>query len=131
MAGKANEYQGRWVEGTYILANGLVNGYPHWLMLGGSQAIWFNKVTSSWFVGSKKNLGTNTGGIGGPAGKDSYPNEIKQGLRYYGSGAWNEAVPNDIIFKAIGTFFKPLLHKINSSLFPSQSSIQPFQKLLI
>ena len=120
MAGKAKEKQGKWVEGTYILGDSLVNGYPHWLLKtgDGSQAIWFNKVTSSWFVGTKEVLGTNTGGIGGPNGKDSYPNEIKQGWRYVTDpdDPWADATPSEIIFKAIGTFFKPLLNKINSAL---------------
>ena len=124
MPGKAKEEQGGgWDgrDGTYILADGLVNGYPHWLLKtgDGSQAIWFNKVTSSWFVGPKKDLGTNTGGISGPNGKDSYPNEIKQGWRYgdlvQGTPTFLDLGPNDVIFKAIGTFFKPLLNKINSA----------------
>ena len=100
MAGKAKEEQGRFVEGTYILGDGLVNGYPHWLKTDGSQAIWFDKVGSSWLVFTKENLGTNTGGIGGPKGKDSYPNEIKQGWTF--TPGWQDAGPNDVIFKAIG-----------------------------
>ena len=87
-----------------------------------SQAIWFNKVTSSWFVFPKEFLGTNTGGIAGPNGKDSYPNEIKQGWKYAENGVFVDAGPNDVIFKAIGTFFKPSLHKFNSTLCPSQNS---------
>ena len=102
MAGKANEYQGRWVEGTYILADGPVNGYPHWLKTSdGSQAIWFDKDGSSWLVFSKEYLGSKTGGIAGPNGKDSYPNEIKQGWQY-SDNDWHDAGPNDVIFKAIG-----------------------------
>ena len=92
-------------EGTYILSDSLVNGYPYWLKTGdGSQAIWLNKVTSSWLVGPKSNLGTKKGGIGGPNGKDSYPNEIKQGWRYGDrtAGGFVDAGPNDVIFKAIG-----------------------------
>ena len=128
LSGKVKEEQSKygrewWLEGTYILADSLVNGYPHWLKTDGSQAIWFNKIGSAWLGHKKENLGTDIGGIAGPKGKDSYPNEIKQGLRYYGSGAWNEAVPNDIIFKAIGTFFKPSLHKINSTFFSSLNRI--------
>ena len=121
MAGKAKEELSS-KAGTYILSDSLVNGYPHWLKTGdGSQAIWFNKVTSSWFVGPKKDLGTNTGGISGPNGKDSYPNEIKQGWRYgdlvQGTPTFLDLGPNDVIFKAIGTFFKPFLYNINSTLF--------------
>ena len=105
MAGKAKEDQS-WRAGSYVLANGLVNGYPHWLKLDESQAIWFDKVASSWLVSEKENLGTNTGGISGPKGKDSYPNEIKQGWRYAENGEFVDVGLNDVIFKAIGTFFQ-------------------------
>ena len=98
MAGKAKEEWGRWVEGTYILSDGLIDGYSHWLKTDGSRAIWFNKVSSAWLVGSKKNLGN--GVILGPDGKDAYPNEIKQGWRF--APGWQDAGPNDVIFKAIG-----------------------------
>ena len=101
------------------MANGLVNGYPHWLKLDESQAIWFDKVSSAWLVSTKNNLGTNIGGIGGPKGKDSYPNEVKQGWRYgdlvQGTPTFVDEGPNDVIFKAIGTVFNPLLYKIKSS----------------
>ena len=127
MAGKAKEEQSS-KAGTYILSDGLVNGYPHWLKKGdGSQAIWFDKVISAWMVGDKKDLGISHGGIHGPYGKDSYPNEIKHGWRYWDNG-FQDAGPNDVMFKGIGKFFKLLLHKINSTFFPSQNSIQ---KLLI
>ena len=123
LAGKAKEDQS-WRAGSYVLANGLVNGYPHWLKTGnGGQAIWFDKVASSWLVYDKSRLGSNTGGISGPYGKDSYPNELKQGWRYADNGAWQNAGPNDVIFKAIGTFFIPSLFKINSTFSPSQNSI--------
>ena len=127
LAGKAKEEQSS-KAGTYILSDGLVNGYPHWLKKGdGSQAIWFDKVISAWMVGDKKDLGISHGGIHGPYGKDSYPNEIKHGWRYWDNG-FQDAGPNDVMFKGIGKFFKLLLHKINSTFFPSQNSIQ---KLLI
>ena len=86
--------------------NGLVNGYPHWISTDGSHAIWFGTVGSAWLVGLKESLGTSTGGISGPAGKDSYPNEIKQGWMYWNNGTWHNASLNDVIFKAIGTFSK-------------------------
>ena len=101
LAGKAKEEQSWVTSGTFNLADGLVNGYPHWLKTDGSQAIWFDKVTSSWFVGSKSNLGTKTGGISGPDGKDSYPNEIKQGWRYGDGTNWHDTGSNDVIFKSI------------------------------
>ena len=103
MAGKeAKEKQSKFGrEGTYILSDGLVNGYPHWLKNDRSQAIWFDKVSSVWLVNTKNNLGTNKGGILGPDGKDSYPNEIEQGWRYWDNVAFHDAGPNDVIFKAI------------------------------
>ena len=101
LAGKPKEKQ--WTSpGTYILNYSLVNGYPHWLKSDGSDTIWFDKVYSVWLVGDKEDLGTNTGGILGPDGKDSYPNEIKQGWRYYDGTKWQDAGSNDVIFKAIG-----------------------------
>ena len=60
-------------------------------------------MNTNWKVGYKENLGTNCGGISGPAGKDSYPNEIKQGWQYWNNG-FQVAGPNDVIFKAIGIF---------------------------
>ena len=117
MAGKAKEEQSL-REGTYILSDSLVNGYPHWLKTDGSQAIWFDKVSSGWLVYKKEFLGSEYGVIGGPKGKDSYPNEVKQGWEYSDNGVFVDAGPNDVIFKAIGTFFKPssLQHKFH--LFP-------------
>ena len=130
LAGKAKEEQSKYGRaGIYMLSNGLVNGYPHWLKTGdGSQAIWFDKVGSNWKIGDKENLGTNTGGIAGPHGKDSYPNEIKQGLRYsVPNNAWQDAGPNDVILKAIGTFCQTLslqhkFHQIHLFSFTKQHS---------
>ena len=116
MAGKAKEKQSS-KAGSYILANGLVNGYPHWLKTDGSQAIWFNKVGTSWLVFPKEFLGSKTGGIAGPKGKDSYPNEIRQRWRYSDNG-FQDAGPNDVIFKAIGKFFKPFSLQNQFHLFP-------------
>ena len=99
MAGKAKEKQSARA-GTYILADGLVNGYPHWLKNDRSQAIWFNKDGSSWLVSTKNNLGTKYGGIRGPQGKDCFPNEIKQGWTF--TPGWQDAGSNDVIFKSIG-----------------------------
>ena len=102
LAGKAKEVKSRHgYEGTYKLSDGLVNGYPHWLKTDGSQAIWFDKINSNWKVGDKEYLGTKTGGISGPNGKDSYPNEIKQGWRYGHNAAFHDAGSNDVIFKTI------------------------------
>ena len=103
MAGKAKEDQS-WRAGSYVLANGLVNGYPHWLKLDESQAIWFNKVSSSWAVAPKSLLGKNNAGIKGPNGKDDYLQEIESGWQYGKDDTHLDAGPNDVIFKAIGTF---------------------------
>ena len=113
MAGKAKEEQSL-REGTYILSDSLVNGYPHWLKTDGSQAIWFDKVSSGWLVYKKGFLGSKYGGIGGPKGKDSYPNEIKQGWKYGDStvGGPVDAGPDDVIFKTIGTVFKSLFYNM-------------------
>ena len=92
MAGKAKKVKSRFgYEGTYILGDGLVNGYPHWLKTDGSKAIWFGIFYTAWLVGDKEFLGYGHAEIWGPAGNVSYPNEIKQ--------RWH---PNDVIFKAIG-----------------------------
>ena len=105
MAGKAKEKQSS-KAGSYILADGLVNGYPHWLKTDGSQAIWFEKVSSSWAVAPKSLLGKNFAGISGPDGKDDYPQEIESGWQYGKDDTHLDAGPNDVIFKAIGTFFQ-------------------------
>ena len=133
LAGKVKEEQSKygrewWLEGTYILADSPVNGYPYWLKSNGSQAIWFDKVASNWKVSVKENLGTNTGQIAGPHGKDSYPNEIKQGWRYSDGTRFHEVPASDVIFKAIGTVFIHSLYKINSTFFPSQNNIQPLSQ---
>ena len=116
LAGKVKETQPR--GGTYILGDDLVNGFPHWLNTESSsmyttatpfsQAIWFDKITSRWYVGDKTDLGDGIGGIQGPKYNDSYPHEIKQGWRYAHT-SWQDAGLNDVIFITIGTFFNPLL----------------------
>ena len=81
-------------------------------------------MSSSWFVGDKADLGENLGGIAGPQGKDSYPNEIKQGWQFDDNGAWKDAsFPNDVIFKVIGTFIKLSLYEIYSALLCAMDSI--------
>ena len=103
LAGKAKEHSSEIEseEGTYILTGGQVNGYPHWLKIDGIQAIWFCKLNANWSVGKKEECGTDYAVIVGPEGKDSYPNEIKQGWQYSDNG-FKDAGPNDVIFKAIG-----------------------------
>ena len=105
MAGKAKEKQSKyrrelWVEGTYILKDGLINGYPYWLKTDGRYGISFEKDGSKWFVGPKSHLGKNAGFLKGPDGKDSYPNDVKQGWLYPDNG-WHDTGLDDVIFKAI------------------------------
>ena len=118
LAGKAKEGHSGF-KGSYILRETLVNGYPCWLKTGhGSQeAIWFSKVGSAWLVNKKSRLGTDYGGISGPNGIDSYPNEIKQGWEYGDGTNWHEVPSSDVIFKAIGTVFKLSLYKIQLFFF--------------
>ena len=104
LAGKIKEVQSSRA-GIFVLGDGLVNGYPHWLNTDGSHAMWFGKNGSAWLVGTKDCLGIRMGAISGPYGKDSYPNEIKQGWMYWDyDGTWHDAGPNDVIIKAIGRF---------------------------
>ena len=89
------------------MRDGLINGYPNWLKTDRSKAFWFDKASSAWLVGKNEDLGSNTGYISGPSGKDSYPNEIKQGWKYVTDpdDPWADANPSEIIFKAIGRSF--------------------------
>ena len=100
MAGEAKEEQSP-NAGNYSLGSGLINQYPHWLKTDGSRAIWLNKVSNSWFVGLKANLGKNHGGIAGPPGTDSFPNEIEQGWRFWQNGGFKVAYRSFVIFKVI------------------------------
>ena len=109
LAGKAKDEQSI-VEGKYHLADGLINGYPHWINEDETLAIWFDKEFSSWSVGDKNRLGEDYGLIAGPYGTDSYPNEIKHGWEYKDnllaktdteSNGWKKASPNDVVFKVI------------------------------
>ena len=105
LAGKAKEEQSKYeIEGSYTLADNLVNGYPHWLKNEGSQAIWFDKLSSAWVVHNMSTLGHSFGGIAGPKGKDTNPNEITYGWRYWDNGL-QDAPYSDIVFKVRGTFF--------------------------
>ena len=51
--------------GVYNLGPKDVNGYPHWVHENNKQAIWFNKISQSWFVGDIEDLGVNVAGISG------------------------------------------------------------------
>ena len=101
LAGEAkNDHASK--HGIYILADGVVNGYPYWVREDEKYALWFTKSTASWIVGAKDKLGTNTGYIVGPYGRDNYPNDIKQGWTYSHGGKFKEAPSSDIIFKVKG-----------------------------
>ena len=49
----------------YNLSPKDVNGYSHWIHEKGKQAIWFNKISKSWFIGDIEDLGNNVAGISG------------------------------------------------------------------
>ena len=102
LAGEAKNVSKPSKHGIYILADGVVNGYPYWVREDEKYALWLNKKTASWIVGAKDNLGTSTGYIVGPNGRDNYPNDIKQGWTYSDGEKFNEAPTSDIIFNVIG-----------------------------
>ena len=102
LAGEAKNASKPSKHGIYILADGVVNGYPYWVREDEKYALWLNKKTASWIVGAKDKLGTNTGYIVGPYGRDNYPNDIKQGWTYSHGGKFKEAPSSDIIVKVIG-----------------------------
>ena len=86
------------VEGIYILASTKVNGKPHWLQEGGTEAIWFDPVWTNWKLGSKSYLGGSKAKI--LTIKDSaegmLPHEITP-WRYLINGTWTYS--DDIIVK--------------------------------
>ena len=98
--GKAKEKQSS-KEGIYSIADGKTNGYHYWVKEDQKQALWFDKVGSRWKIGSLGNLGSATGGIRGPKGKDSYPHEVK-GYTFFDGEDWPVAGPKDVVFKVIG-----------------------------
>ena len=102
LAGEAKNVSKPSKHGIYILADGVVNGYPYWVREDEKYALWLNKKTASWIVGAKDNLGTSTGYIVGPNGRDNYPNDIKQGWTYSDGEKFKEAPSSDIIFKVKG-----------------------------
>ena len=53
------------INGIYNLGPKEINGYPHWIHENGKQAMWFNKISASWFVGDTEDVGDNMGGISG------------------------------------------------------------------
>ena len=92
--------------GIYLLESRLVNGYPVWIQKEGSNAIWFNKHSSGWIVGSESKVGNDFGGIKGPSGIDDYPSQIQDGFEYYHDGGWHSAATStDIVFRNISINF--------------------------
>ena len=58
--------------GIYNVGSKDVNGYPHWVHENNKQAIWFNKISKSWFIGDIEDLGENAAGISGAHLFESY-----------------------------------------------------------
>ena len=102
LAGEAKNVSKPSKHGIYILADGVVNGYPYWVREDEKYALWFNKASASWLVGKNEKLGGKNGNIDGPNGRDNYPNDIKQGWTYSHGGKFKEAPSSDIIFKVKG-----------------------------
>ena len=61
--------------GLYILAPDKVNRQRYWYNKSGYYAIWWSNE-GYWLVGLYSSLGTSNGGIQGPTGKDSWPNQL-------------------------------------------------------
>ena len=51
--------------GIYNIGAKNVNEYPHWVHENNKQAIWFNKISKSWFIGDIEDIGENVAGISG------------------------------------------------------------------
>ena len=69
-------------EGKYVKQAGESNGYPYWL--NGNQALWFSR--GDWFVGSKSQLGGNSGGLMS-IGARFCPTNLN--WKFWYNGAWN------------------------------------------
>ena len=93
LAGQAKTLEPLNLQGIYHLQKELINSYPFWNQLNGSNSIWFGKVTvQKWWkernnyryrhIGQKKNLGGDIGEILGPVGIDISPSRITSGWRY-------------------------------------------------
>ena len=68
--------------GVYILAPDKVNRHRYWYSKSGYYAIWWSNE-GSWLVGLYSNLGTSNGGIQGPNGRDSWPNQLSANWRNF------------------------------------------------
>ena len=68
--------------GIYILASDKVNRHRYWYSKSGYYAIWWSNE-GYWLVGFYSNLGTSNGGIQGPTGRDSWPNQIPANWRNF------------------------------------------------
>ena len=102
-------------QGIYHLQDKLVNNYPHWHQINGSNSIWFGKEYSyssfqeswkeqvksqrRWFLGPRKLLGGKHGYIIGPKGISNPPTRILQGWMYIKNDEWREAIDSEIIFQ--------------------------------
>ena len=61
--------------GMYILAPDEVNRHRYWYSKSGYHAIWWSNE-GYWLVGLYTSLGTSSGEIQGPTGRDSWPNKL-------------------------------------------------------
>ena len=97
--GDAKKVQGS-KQGTYILAEKLVNSYPFWYQQNGSNAIWFKDRDDYryWYIGPKEYLGGGLAGITGPRGIDVSPTRIIDGWRWYKYGLWKDAASSEVTF---------------------------------
>ena len=75
-----------------------MNSYPYWKQSDGENAIWFNKVVSTWLVGPETYLGEDNGGISGPFGDDTWPHLIFTGWQY-NNEEFELAAPREIIIE--------------------------------
>ena len=65
----------------YILAPDKVNRNRYWYSKSGYYAIWWSNE-GHWMVGLYSTLGTSNGGIQGPTGRESWPNQIPTNWKY-------------------------------------------------
>ena len=110
--GDAKKVQGS-KQGTYILAEKLVNSYPYWYQQNGNNALWFIGRYRRWLLAPKIHLGKDLSGIRGPRGIDLSPTRIIDGWRYYNYGLWKDAASSEITFKDITPgmhFFAVVFH---------------------
>merc|ERR1712018_517668 len=80
ISGEARNNQAK-LGGMYILAPDNVNRNRYWYSKSGYYAIWWSNG-GHWMVGLYSTLGTSNGGIQGPTGRESWPNQIPTNWKY-------------------------------------------------